>query len=66
MIALFKALIPGALLTWIVSTLIGSGGSSGGILSIIHFTVQHHEVYWSWPLFLAATGLSWAILWMLE
>jgi hypothetical protein len=66
MIALFKALIPGALLTWIVSTLIGSGGSSGGILNIIHFTVQHHEVYWSWPLFLAATGLSWAILWMLE
>lgn len=66
MIALFKALIPGALLTWIVSTLIGSGGSSGGILNIVHFAVQHHQLYWSWPLFLAATGLSWAILWMLD
>ncbi|MGN6356101.1 MAG: hypothetical protein ACTHLU_01315 [Novosphingobium sp.] len=66
MIALFKALIPGALLTWIVSTLISSGGSSGGILNIIHFTVQHHQMYWSWPLFLAATGLAWAILWMLD
>lgn len=66
MIALFKALIPGAVLTGIVSLLIGSGGSTGGILNIFHFAVQHHQVYWSWPLFLAATGLSWAILWMLE
>lgn len=66
MVALFKALIPGALLTWIVATLIGSTGSTGGMLDIFHFAVRHHQVYWSWSLFLAATGLSWAILWMLD
>lgn len=66
MIALFKALIPGALLTWIVASLIGSGGSSGGILRIFHFMVQNHQVHWSWPLFIAATGLAWAILWLLD
>lgn len=66
MIALFKALVPGALLTWLVATLIGSTGSTGGMLNIIHFPVQHHQVYWSWPLFLVATGLAWAILWLMD
>lgn len=66
MIALFKALIPGAVLAWILATLIGAGGSSGGILHITHLTVQHHQVYWSWSLFLVATGLTWAILWLLD
>jgi hypothetical protein len=67
MIALLKALIPGGLLTWIVATLIGSNGSTGGVLHIGRLPpVAHHELYWSWPLFIAATALAWFILLMLD
>ena len=61
-----KGLIPGILLTWIVSGIIGSNGSKGGILSIEHVFIQGHGVYWSWPLFLAATGMCTALLWMMD
>ena len=66
MIALLKALIPGGLLSWIVATMIGSNGSTGGVLYIGKLAVAHHEIYWSWPLFLAGTALAWFILLMLE
>jgi hypothetical protein len=66
MIALFKALIPGGLLTWVVATLIGSNGSTGGFLDIAKLPVAHHELFWSWPLFIAATALAWFILSMLD
>lgn len=61
-----KALIPGFLLSWIVSTVIGSQGSSGGVLSITHTLYQGHELYWSWPLFCGATALAWALFAMME
>ncbi|WP_334185231.1 hypothetical protein [Novosphingobium sp.] len=61
-----KALIPGFLLSWIVSTVIGSQGSSGGVLSITHTFYQGHELYWSWPLFCGATALAWALFAMME
>lgn len=64
--SLIKALIPGFLLTWIVSGIIGSNGSTGGMLSIQHSYIQGHSFYWSWPLFLAATGLAWALFWMMD
>ena len=72
--AMFKALIPGMLLTWIVSGLIGSNGSKGGFL-VIHyvslsgndtFAVQQHGIYWSWPLFTCATLLGFAIFKMMD
>ncbi|MEO5587246.1 MAG: hypothetical protein ABIQ81_06095 [Novosphingobium sp.] len=66
MIALIKALIPGGLLTWIVASVIGSNGSTGGMLHIAKLPVAHHELYWSWPLFIAATALAWFILAMLD
>lgn len=66
MIALLKALIPGALLNWIVATMIGSNGSTGGFLYIGRLSIAHHEIYWSWPLFIAGTALAWFILLMLE
>ena len=62
----FKALIPGFLLTWIVSGVIGSNGSQAGILAIQHSFIEGHAFYWSWPLFLAGTGLSWALFWMMD
>jgi hypothetical protein len=74
MISLFKALIPGALLTWIVSSVIGSNGSKGGFLYIHHLSLTGHGafeqassgIYWSWPLFFAGTGLAFALFKMQE
>ena len=66
MIALIKAVIPGGLLTWIVASVIGSNGSTGGMLHIGKMLVSNHQLYWSWPLFIAATALAWFILLMLD
>ena len=64
--AFFKALIPGLILTLIVAVTIGSTGSSGGFLDIHGYTIQGQWIYWSWPMFLASTGLCWGILWLLD
>lgn len=66
MIALAKALIPGTILTLVVSIIIGSTGSSAGFLDIHHASISGQTFYWSWPLFLAATGLAWGILLLME
>jgi hypothetical protein len=74
MIALFKGMIPGILLTWIVSGILGTNGSKGGFLYVhlIHisgnsaFSLSSHSFYWSWPLFVAATMLAFFIFKMLE
>ncbi len=66
MLALIKGVIPGGLLSWIVSTVIGSNGSTGGVMYIGRLMIAHHEIFWSWPLFIAGTALSWFILAMLE
>ncbi len=57
-----KALIPGTLLTLLVSGIMGSNRSKGGYLYIFHQTASNDiSFYWSWTLFIAATGLSWAL-----
>ncbi|MCB2085823.1 MAG: hypothetical protein H6920_02540 [Sphingomonadaceae bacterium] len=61
---MIKAVPIGGLLTAIVSLVIGSTGSRGGHLAIHHMAVGTHEVLWSWPLFLTATGLAWALMLM--
>jgi hypothetical protein len=66
MIALFKGFIPGCILTWIVSTAMGSNGSSGGFLNIFRTPVMGHEIYWSWPLMVAAVLLAWAMFYLTE
>jgi len=65
-VAFFKALIPGCLLTFIISLVVGSNGSRGAWLSIDYVTIESVSFYWSWPLFLIATGLAWALFWMME
>lgn len=65
MITLFKAVPVGAFLTLVVALFIGSAGSAGGALEVFGFTVEGQRLYWSWSLFLAATGLSWALLAMM-
>ncbi|MEE4201247.1 hypothetical protein [Erythrobacter sp.] len=59
---LMKAMVLGAILTGCVALVIGSQGSSGGQLHIHLMAVGPHALYWSWPLFLAGTGLGWALL----
>jgi hypothetical protein len=74
MIALFKGLIPAAVLTWIVSIVIGSNGSKGGFLfiqkvhvsSINAISMSSFDFYWSWPLFIASAGLGFFIFTMLD
>ncbi len=55
----FKALIPGGLLTFAVSAILGKNHSRGGWLSIEHIYIDGHGFYWSWILFVVATGLAW-------
>jgi hypothetical protein len=74
--SVIKAMLLSALLTGIVSLIVGSQGSPGGLLAIfpvdvpaakLHIEHLHDfTFYWSWPLFLAGTGLAWAILLMLD
>lgn len=72
MTAMLKAIPFGIFLTLIVALFIGSGGSSGGLLAIYPFDVEIAEIgvdmrlCWSWTLFLASTGLAFAILLMMD
>jgi hypothetical protein len=59
---LLKAMGLAALLTGCVALVIGSQGTSAGSLAIHPMTVGEFRVYWSWPLFLIASSLSWAIM----
>ena len=58
----FKAVPLGGILTWVLAVVIGSQGSRGGQLAIHQMPVHTFEVWWSWPLFLAATGLAWGLM----
>ena len=72
MIALLKAIPFGILLTALVSLFIGSGGSSGGFLNIRNMDIEitqlgiDFDMYWSWMLFMIGTGLSAAIMFMMD
>ena len=57
----FKALVPGAILTIVVSMVMGASHTTGGWLKIQHFYIQGHGLYWSWVLFVIATGIAWAL-----
>ena len=72
MIAMLKAIPFGIFLTLLVALFIGSGGSNGGALVVFPFDVTVAEIgldmtlYWSWRLFLAGTGLAFALLLMMD
>ncbi len=63
---LFKGLIPGIILTFVVSLIMGSNGASGAWLEIHRVTIESQHFYWSWPLFFISTGASTGIFWMME
>ncbi|GAM06974.1 MULTISPECIES: hypothetical protein [Novosphingobium] len=64
--ALIKAFFPAGLLTWVVAGILGSQGMRGGVLLLERASIDGHTFFWSWPLFLAATGLSWFVVAMLS
>jgi hypothetical protein len=64
--ALVKGLIPGFLLTFVISLILGSNHSKGGFLNIFHTTIEGQSFYWSWPLFIAGTFMCTAIFKMME
>jgi len=66
MIPLIKAVIPGMLLSWLVSTFVGAHGGTGGLLNIQHFHFQGNDFAGSWTLFVIGTSLGWAILKMMD
>ena len=57
-----KALMLGAILSGVVSTVVGSTGSSGGQMAIRTLTISGYDMLWSWPVFLAGTGLAWGLI----
>lgn len=61
-----KALIPGALLTFLISALLYNGGLRGGVFALQRAQMLDIDVIWSWPLFLATFARSRALLWMIE
>ena len=66
MFAFLKAVPLGIVLAFVVALFIGSGGSSGGLLNVQLVTVQDLEFYWSWPLFLLGTALSFGLFLLME
>lgn len=57
-----KAVPLGAILSFVVALVIGSQGRQGGYLAIFRTDIYQYDLYWSWPLFFAGTGLAWGIM----
>jgi hypothetical protein len=66
MFEFLKALVLGAILSFVVSAAIGHAGSTGGLAHIHHYTLNGFHLYWSWVLFVAATALAFVILIMMD
>ena len=64
--AFIKGLFPGAALTWVLAEIIGSNGSRAGWAAIHRTALLDYQFYWSWPLFVCATGLAWFIFKIME
>ncbi len=62
MMEFMKASILGIVLTGVISLVIGSQDTSGGQLAIHLMRAGDFQLYWSWPLFFAGTGLAWGII----
>ncbi len=66
MIALIKAIFPGALLSWLVSTFVAGSGSKGGLLQIQRFDIFGTQFHGSLMLFIIGTALAWALFKMMD
>lgn len=59
---MIKAIGIGVILTGSIALVIGSQGSSAGPLMIEALQVGNYKLYWSWPIFMAGTGLFLGII----
>lgn len=59
---LIKALTFGAILTATVALVIGSQGTTAGPLAIHAVSLAGAKFFWSWPIFLGGSGLSFGIM----
>lgn len=69
MVMLIKSIPFGIFLTILLCLFIGSGGSTGGVLSIRSFHLEFMDfnvkLYWSWAMFVGGTALTWFIMLMM-
>ena len=63
---LVRALLPAFLLTFLAASILAAAGSRGGLLAIETAPLMEYHFFWSWPLFLLFTGLSWTLLSMMK
>nr|WP_166176244.1 hypothetical protein [Altererythrobacter segetis] len=66
MFAFLKAIVLGAILSGVISAVVGHAGGTGGAASVHHFVIEGFGFYWSWVLFVGGTLLAFAIFMMLE
>ena len=59
---LLKAVMLGAILSATIGLVIGSQGTSAGPLAIHLISVADARIFWSWPIFLSGSGLSWGLM----
>ncbi len=57
-----KALMLGAILSGTLALVIGSQGSSAGLLAIHPVNIADARLYWSWPIFITGSGLAFGIM----
>lgn len=59
---LLKSILIGAIVTGCLALVVGTQGSSGGPLAVYPINIEGQRLYWSWPVFLSGTGLTWALI----
>ena len=63
---LVRALLPAFVLTLFITGALAAAGARGGVLAIQQAPVLDYHVFWSWPLFLLLTALSWVLMTMMK
>ena len=64
--ALLKAPLAGVVITLIVAAIIARLEQTETFLLIYKANIGGLAFFWSWPVFLAGTGLAFAVFWMTE
>lgn len=59
---LIKAMTFGAILSATIALVIGSQGATAGPLAIHAVHLGGAKAFWSWPIFISASGLTWGIM----
>ena len=67
---IFRGMLFGFILTFVVSLVLGSNGSTGAFMAIHSMPIDVYyaqfSIWWSWPGFLASTGIATGILAMMK